>query len=87
MTIHEEYIKLIAERYGQYKDGNYEEEQDYYWILEAPANYENEEETLKYLKKHPKATLKEVIRYWDDITPDGLAPNDDGSDLLEDDDE
>lgn len=87
MTTHEKYVKIITERYGRYKDGSYEEKGNYYFALLAPEQYQNEDEMLDFVEKNPNATLKEVSLYWSKITPDGLAPNDDGTDLLEDDDE
>ncbi|MCD8327599.1 MAG: hypothetical protein LUC25_00715 [Ruminococcus sp.] len=86
MTIHEEYTKIIEERYGQYKNGTYEERGDYSWIFDAPEQYLTEGKMLDYVKKNPEATLKDIAYYADKITPDGLAPGDDGSDLLVDDD-
>ncbi|MCC8191834.1 MAG: hypothetical protein LIO41_02175 [Ruminococcus sp.] len=86
MTVHEEYTKIIEERYGQYKNGTYEEKGDYSWIFDAPEQYLTEEKMLEYVKSHPKATIKEVSCYAGNITPIGLAPGDDGSDLLVDDD-
>lgn len=87
MTVHEEYTKIITERYGKYKNGTYEEKGDYSWILYAPEQYLTEEKMLDYVKKNPKATLKDVAYYADKITPDGLPPGDDGADLLEDDED
>lgn len=87
MAIHEEYTKIIKERYGQYKNGTYEEKGNYLWIVNAPEQYQNESEMLEFVEKNPNATLKEVFSYWNKITPAGLAPGDDGADLLEDDEE
>ncbi len=84
MTVHEKYIEIITERYGRYENGTYEEKGDYLWIINAPEQYQNEDEMLDFVEKNPNATLKEVNNYWDEITPDGLAPGDDGADLLED---
>ncbi len=86
MTVHEEYTKIIEERYGQYKNGTYEESNDYLWMFDAPEQYLNEGEMLEYVKSHPEATLKEILNYFDEITPDGLPPGIDASDLLVDDD-
>ncbi len=86
MTVHEEYTKKIEERYGQYKNGTYEESNDYLWVLEGPEDYQTEAVMLDYVKKHTSATLKDVFKYFNEVTPDGLPPGFDASDLLVDDD-
>ena len=42
-------------------------------------------EMVAYIESHPDADRKELWRYFDETVPDGLAPGDDGLDLLEDD--
>ncbi|MCD7772496.1 MAG: hypothetical protein LUH08_00325 [Ruminococcus sp.] len=61
MTTHEEYTKIIEERYGQYRNGTYEESNDYLWVLEGPEDYQTEAEMLDYVKKHIGATLKDLL--------------------------
>ena len=47
---------------------------NFFWILGAPEQYENEEEMAEYLNSHPNATLKELFDYFEKITPIGLPP-------------
>ncbi|MCD8353755.1 MAG: hypothetical protein LUC47_05530 [Clostridiales bacterium] len=84
MDTHEEYTKLIKERYEHLAPESYEQQGYYYCALYAPYQYETEEAMLAYIKQNPTATLKEVFDYFGEITPPGLAPGDDGADLLED---
>ena len=44
------------------------------FILEAPEQYENESEMLTYFNNNPDATVKDLLGYFDKITPDGLPP-------------
>jgi hypothetical protein len=85
MTVHEEYTKIIEERYAHLQSQSYEMQADYYGAYYGPYQYRTEVYVLRYVKEHPDATLKEVADYFDLITPDGLPPGDDGSDLLDDD--
>ncbi len=85
MTVHEEYTAIISERYGHLKNKSYEMGGYYSCVSLAPEQYRNEEDMLEYVKSHPEASLKEVFNYWGEITPVGLAPDDDGADLWEDD--
>ena len=82
MTVHEEYERIIKQRYLAEKSKSYETRGYYDWVLMAPAQYLVEPSMLSYVKEHPNATLKEVFCYFDEIVPDGLAPGDDGEDLL-----
>lgn len=82
MTVHEEYTALIKERYSHMQGESYEMQCAYYAALYAPYQYRTEASMLKYVKSHPGATLREVCNYYDKITPIGLAPGDDGADLL-----
>ena len=88
-----EYQNLIVERYGKivYPDGehpvSYEMYNDYLAMLNMPKGYQNEKEMLAYAEAHPDATLKDLLHYFVLITPPGLAPGDDGADLLDDDEE
>lgn len=43
------------------------------------------DEMVEYIDAHPEATYKELWSYFDENVPDGLAPDDDGLDLMEDD--
>lgn len=81
MVDESEYILLIRERYEK-DEMSFEEENDFLWLINAPEQYENEKEMLAFAKKHPVATMKDLLTFWDSITPDGLAPGDDGADLI-----
>ena len=82
-----EFEKLIRERYEPDGEMEFNEESKLLLLLNGPLHYQNEEKMLEYAENHPDATMDELIDYGDSITPDGLAPGDDGSDLLEDDEE
>lgn len=58
----------------------------YLCLINGPVQYQNDDQMMAYAKDHPHATLMELRFYWHEITPPGLAPGDDGADLLEDDD-
>ena len=62
---------------------SYEDENNLLWLLNAPAGYQVEDEMLEYAQKHPDASMKELIEYFDEVAPDGLTPGDDGLDLEE----
>lgn len=83
MTVHEEYTVLIEERYAHLQGESYEMQGDYCCAYFGPYQYRTEASILKYVKTHSNATLGEICNYFDKITPDGLAPGDDGTDLLE----
>ena len=51
----------------------------YLEILNAPFDYENEQEMLEYLEGNPDATIEDVDHYFNLITPDGPPPGDDGT--------
>lgn len=53
---------------------NYKKKMAFLWVLNAPEQYENEDEMMEYFLKHPDATIEELDRYFDEITPDGLPP-------------
>ena len=74
-TIEEsEWVQLVRKRYEPEGEMSYEDENDLLMLLNAPEQYEVEPEMLEYAKAHPKATVKELIDYFDSIAPDGLPP-------------
>lgn len=81
-----EYVTLVRELYEPDGDMEYNEETKLLLLLNGPSQYGNEEEMLEYLNAHRDITMDELIDYWDGITPEGLAPGDDGADLAEDED-
>ena len=80
-----EYVELVRELFEPEGDMEYNEETKLLLLLNGPDQYGNEEEMLEFLKDHRDITMDELIDYWDSIAPDGLAPGDDGEDLLEED--
>ena len=82
-----EYVSLIRERYEPEGDMEYEDEADLLLLLNGPEAYENEDQMLNFAKEHPDATMKDLIEYWDSITPDGLPPGMTEEDLLDDEDD
>lgn len=85
MSIHEEYLALIEVRFAALAERSYEDEANYLWLKNAPEQYLVEASMLAYAKKHPDITSSELCAYFDSIAPEGLAPGDDGADLLDDD--
>lgn len=81
MNVHEEYTALITARYQKPERDNYEGCGYYDWVLLAPGQYKTEASMLRYAKANPDATIKDLFDYFNKITPDGLAPDDDGADL------
>lgn len=77
------YREVLSDRYGDSVNSDYATETMYDFMLDAPEEYENEEEMLEYLEKNPDCTLRDVFDYFNVITPDGLSPNDDGGDLAD----
>ena len=75
-VIESEWVLLVRERYdrGQSSDMSYEDEGDLLCLLNAPEQYEVEDKMLKYAKEHKKATMKEMVTYFDSIAPHGLPP-------------
>lgn len=68
-------------------NGGREDTEELLYILNAPEQYEFEDEMMDFAKKNPNATLHEFVHYFDITCPDGLPPGDDGEDLLDNDDD
>ena len=79
------WVQYVREHYEPASDVemSYEDENNLLWLLNAPAGYRVEDEMLEYAQKHPDASMKELIEYFDEVAPDGLTPGDDGLDLEE----
>lgn len=77
------YKELFETRYMK-ENQSYKEKADYLFMIGAPEEYDVEDEMLEYLINNSNATIDDVYNYFDKIAPYGLAPNDDGSDLLDD---
>lgn len=82
---HGDYIQEIARRYQKVSQEGYFEKGQYSAVLYGPAQYRNEADMLRYIQRYPQATLHEVFLHFMEITPPGLAPGDNGADLLTDD--
>ena len=78
------YVEVLDERLKK-DNPSYAEENKFLFMKYAPSDYYFEDEMLEYLTSHPDATLDEVYDYFDANVPDGLAPDDDGADLLDED--
>lgn len=52
-------------------------------FIYGSQQYEIEEEALAFLQETPEPTAKELLDFFDATAPEGLAPGDDGLDLLE----
>ena len=83
MAIHEEYTEIIKKRYEAVSHENYEQNGYYTCVMMAPSQYLTEHSMLRYVQAHPTASLKELFVYFNKITPDGLAPGDNGVDLMD----
>lgn len=70
-----EFQRYMVERYAEdIPEGNYRDEQQFLFVMEASEQYEVEQEMLAYAKEHPNATVQELDEYFDTITRDGLPP-------------
>ena len=79
-----EYVEWLREHYTPADDAEYEEEANFLWMLNAPEQCHVEAEVLGYMKSHPKASLKELIEFFDTLFPDGIP---DEYQVLEDDED
>lgn len=75
-TTETEWVKLVKERYGPDPgvEMSYQEENEFYFLLEAAEQYEVEPQMLGYAKKHPEATVRQMVEYFVQIVPPGLPP-------------
>ena len=75
-----EFQELVIDRFGEmvYPDGetpiSYEADMEYELLYCAPEQYEIETEMMEYAKKHPNATMNELVNYFRKIVPPGLPP-------------
>ncbi len=80
------YEEIMRERFER-DEMSYAEENDLFFLLDAPAQYGNEEEMLEYIMNHEQASLAEIMEYFDTITPEGLPPGITEEDLADDEDD
>ena len=66
------FYEMVEETFGG--SSMSEEEELYLLLLNAPEQYENDDEMAEYFSKHPNMSVRELVEYWDRITPDGLPP-------------
>jgi hypothetical protein len=83
MTVHEEYVRIIEERYKG-SVSSITDEWNYHAALNAPMHYKVEASMLDYVKKNKDASLQDVCQFFSKTAPIGLAPDDTGEDLLQD---
>ena len=86
MSKESRYEQLMRARFEK-DEMSYAEENDLFFLLDAPAQYGNEEEMLEYIMNHEQASLAEIMEYFDSITPDGLPPGMTEEDLMDDEDD
>ena len=79
------WVQYVREHYEPAVDVemSYEDENNLLWLLNAPEEYQVEDEMLEYAQKHPDADMKELIGYFDKVAPNGLAPGGDREDLAD----
>jgi|GEM_PF-2653834 len=53
-------------------------------FIHGSQQYEIEEEAEAFVESRPHATARELFEFFNATAPEGLAPGDDGADLLED---
>lgn len=87
VSLESKWVQLVRKRYEPPKTikMSYTDENNLVWLLNAPEQYEVEEKMLEFAESHPNASMEDLLRHFDSIVPDGLAPGDSGADLLEDD--
>ncbi len=86
MSKESRYEQLMRARFEK-DEMSYAEENDFFFLLDAPAQYGNEEEMLEYILNHEQASLAEIMEFFDSITPDGLPPGMTEEDLMDDEDD
>ena len=86
MSKESRYEQLMRARFEK-DEMSYAEENDLFFLLDAPAQYGNEEEMLEYILNHEQASLAEIMEFFDSITPDGLPPGMTEEDLMDDEDD
>lgn len=69
-----EWVALVRDRFEGDEEMDYASEADFLCLLNAPEQYEVEDEMLEYAKSHPDASMKELVEYFDEIASDGLPP-------------
>ena len=76
------YRDLFSAKYSGMTDMDYATETMYEFMLNAPEAYRTDKQIIEFMEKNPEATLREVFDYFNEITPDGLSPDDDGEDVI-----
>lgn len=76
-----EFVLLMMKRF-QKDDMSEVDKIKFGFLINAPEDYGTEKETLEFAKNNPEASMDEIIDYFDMITPDGLAPGDDGEGVI-----
>lgn len=56
---------------------------DIEFFIDGCNQYQIEKEARGFLEKNPNPTISELMKFFDETCPGGLAPGDDGADLLE----
>lgn len=77
------YNEAFVAKYGSQPDMDYATETMYEFMLNAPKAYRKEKQMIEFMESNPDATLRQVFDYFNEITPDGLSPDDDGEDIIE----
>lgn len=75
--------KRLREKYGESELSQYDKDL-YDWLYDGPKHYGNDSAMEEFYSENPDATLADLDKYWESITPPGLAPGDDGNDLQDD---
>lgn len=67
-------VPEVVTPYDEETRNNHHIYEDFICVLEAPEQYEVEEEMLAYGKSHADASLKDFIAYFMSIVPPSLPP-------------
>lgn len=86
MSEESRYEQLMRARFEK-DEMSYSEENDLFFLIDASAQYGNEDKMLEYILDHENADLSEIMEYFNSITPDGLPPGMTEADLADDEDD
>lgn len=83
----DDFVKTMEKKFSNYLKSDDEEIVGYAQsFVYGSQQYEIEKEAEKFSEEHPNATARDLFDFFDKTAPDGLAPGDDGADLMADDD-
>lgn len=81
----DDFVAKMEKKFSKYLKSDSDEIVGYAeMFIYGSQQYEIEKEAELFVKEHPDATARELFEFFDRTAPEGLAPGDDGKDLLDD---